>query len=267
MKSKATRDEAAKYLEALRRTLEKADGLDRIFEKQDYNHRLVFAQDLEESDSYSEKEREKVLSKAKKRLQNVKSQKITQLIGNQEDIYEGIVNSHSFLQDRMGNYIEKVNKLVEKKEKLIDKMDNSDYDGKKKYVSRIKNLNLMIKAAEESNKALRQSIYKMEEAVIDNLLDEDLSEVESRLEQNISPFKFVDDKKVVKSKEDLNEELNRLHNILNREVTNRMITLSEYRSIKEKVDKVYTSLIAFAFEKNILVDSLENTNERIKKVS
>ena len=167
----------------------------------------------------------------------------------------------------MGNYIEKVNKLVEKKEKLIDKMDNSDYDGKKKYVSRIKNLNLMIKAAEESNKALRQSIYKMEEAVIDNLLDEDLREVESRLEQNISPFKFVDDKKVVKSKEDLNEELNRLHNILNREVTNRMITLSEYRSIKEKVDKVYTSLIAFAFEKNILVDSLENTNERIKKVS
>jgi hypothetical protein len=146
-------------------------------------------------------------------------------------------------------------------------MDNSDYDGKKKYVERIKNLNLMIKAAEESNKSLKQNVFRMEEGVLENLLDEDLSSVESRLGMNISPFKYEGDNRVVKSKEELNEELNRLHNIINREVTNRMITLTEYRSIREKADRVYTSLIAFAFEKDILIDSLEETNERIRKTS
>lgn len=232
-----------------------------------YNHRLVYANYLEDSESYPINEREKLLSKAKKRLQNVKSQKISQLIGNQEDVYANIISSHSLLQDKMSNYIEKVNKLVEKKEKLIEKMDNSDYDGKKKYVERIKNLNMMIKAAEESNKSLRQGVNRIEQSLLNHLLEEDLSEVESRLGQNVSPFKYVDDNKLVKSKEDLNEELNRLHNIINREVTNRMITLTDYRSIKEKIDRVYTSMIAFAFEKDILIDSLENTNERIKKVS
>ena len=230
-----------------------------------YNHRLVYANNLEDSDSYSIEDREKLLSKAKKRLQNVKSQKITQLIGNDEDVYAKIVDSHSFLQDKMSSYIDKVNKLVERKEKLINKMDESDYDGKKKYVERIKNLNLMINAAEQSNKTLRHSLYSMEEGLLNHLLQEDLSEIESRLEYNISPFKYVNNEKMIKSKEELNEELNRIHNILNREVTSRMITISEYRAIKEKADKVYTSLITFAFEKSILVDSLEETNERIKK--
>ena len=50
VKSKATRDEAAKYLEALRRTLEKADGLDKIFEKHIENKSgkyIVFCSGLE----------------------------------------------------------------------------------------------------------------------------------------------------------------------------------------------------------------------------
>ena len=50
VKSKATRDEAAKYLEALRRTLEKADGLDKIFEKHIENKSgkyIVFCSSLE----------------------------------------------------------------------------------------------------------------------------------------------------------------------------------------------------------------------------
>jgi hypothetical protein len=50
-------------------------------------------------------DREKLLSKARKRLQNAKSQRITQLIGNQEDVYANIVDSHSFLKDKMTNYI------------------------------------------------------------------------------------------------------------------------------------------------------------------
>lgn len=50
VKSKATRDEATKYLEALRRTLEKADGLDKIFEKHIENKAgkyIVFCSGLE----------------------------------------------------------------------------------------------------------------------------------------------------------------------------------------------------------------------------
>ena len=50
VKSKATRDEAAKYLEALRRTLEKVDGLDKIFEKHIENKSgkyIVFCSSLE----------------------------------------------------------------------------------------------------------------------------------------------------------------------------------------------------------------------------
>ena len=50
VRSKAARDEAAKYLEALRRTLEKADGLDKIFEKHIENKTgkyIVFCSGLE----------------------------------------------------------------------------------------------------------------------------------------------------------------------------------------------------------------------------
>ncbi|MBR1382463.1 MAG: helicase, partial [Ruminococcus sp.] len=54
VKSKAARDEAAKYLEALRRTLEKADGLDKIFEKHIENKSgkyIVFCSGLEAMNS------------------------------------------------------------------------------------------------------------------------------------------------------------------------------------------------------------------------
>ena len=54
VKSKAARDEAAKYLEALRRTLEKADGLDKIFEKHIENKSgkyIVFCSSLEAMNS------------------------------------------------------------------------------------------------------------------------------------------------------------------------------------------------------------------------
>ena len=93
-----------------------------------------------------------------------------------------------------------------------------------------------------------------------NVIDQtDLSYVEDCLGEEISPFKrkrIMGDNyvRVTKTKADLDNELNRIRNALNRDVSNRRISMKKYRTLKDKINKVYTYLITFAYEKSIVMD-------------
>ena len=225
-----------------------------------YNHQLIFDNLDNPAESMPYEEKEEYSKKASKRLQNVKSQRIEEITSKDENLVERIISGLSFMQTNMRKYLESIDRLKAKKEKLQDKIKN----GKQtiRTADNIKNLDKMLEATEASNRVLRENIYELEELLLEKLMDEDLSFVEIRLGDNVSPFKkerisntgYV---RVAKTKDELERELNKIRNVLNREVESKSISVLEYSAILDKITKLYTYLIIFAYEKSVIMDSME----------
>ena len=225
-----------------------------------YNHQLLFDGIGDVAESMPFKEREEYSKKASKRLQNVKSPRVNRITSKDFDVVDRIIASHSAMQSCMVNYMNSIARLRNKKSKLEEKMKNGT--ASLRTSDNIKNLDIMLEAVDSSNKVLRENIYRLEELLLEKLAEEDLSFIEVRLGDIVSPFKkkkisenvFI---KVTKTKDDLEKELKKVRNALNREVTNKLINLLDYRTIIDKVTKLYTYLITFAYEKAIIMDSIE----------
>lgn len=233
-----------------------------------YNHQLIFDSLDNPTDTMSHEEREGYSRKASKRLQNVKNIRIDEISSKDENIVEKIIAGFDFMQANMKRYLESVSRIRDKRKKLEDKIKNGKATFRTE--ANIKNLDLMLSAIESSNTVLRENIYRLEKLLFEKLTEEDLSYIEVRLGDVLSPFKrerIADTNyvKVTKTKDDLQSELSRIRSALNREVNNREISILEYRTIMDKVTKIYTYLITFAYEKSIIMDSMAGA--RTKKVA
>ncbi len=220
-----------------------------------YNHKLRFDSLDGSRSSMPFEEREDYSKKASKRLQNVKNHKGS---NDGKDIVESVVTSHDFMQKSMDNFLKSIRKMEEKRKSLIEKLGSGKETARTR--ANIKNLDMMIEAAENSNRILRENIYKYESLLSERLVKDDISFLENRLGSTLSPFKskkFGDDKyvKVTKTKEELEQELKRLKSKLNKELANKEINITEYRSLMDRVNNIYTYLVTFAYEKSIIIDS------------
>ena len=218
-----------------------------------YNHKLIFDKVDENSESMSIEERKDYVRKANKRIQNAKYLVINNVTENNEDVYKSIINSHNALVEQIKAYNDSVGSLMENKTKNV------------------RNIESMINAVELSNNILKNNIYRLEEIIEEKILNEDLSDLEERLGMKISPFKQVVKRdgsllKVIKNKEELNNELKKIHGSLNRDLADSNISLSEYRAISGEADKVYTYLITFAYEKSIISEYIDSAKSMGKAV-
>ena len=228
-----------------------------------YNHQLIFDNIDNPVDSMPFEEREDYSKKASKRLQNVKNQRIEEITIKDENVVDKIISSHDSMLKHMKGYLEAVARLRDKRDKLREKMRLGR--GTKRTPANIKALDVMLNAIESSNGILRSNIYKLEELLLEKLMEDDLSSIEIRLGSVISPFKkekITDNRfmRVTKTKDELEQELKKIRSALNREVNNKEISIIEYRAILDKLTKLYTYLITFAYEKEIIMDSFDKSS-------
>ena len=221
-----------------------------------YNHVLIYDKLENPTESMPFERREELSENARKRIKNAEKKKLNVDI-DEISLPEDITAYHSVMQENMKKYNESTSKIRAKRVALEKKLrDGKDNVGTK---NAIRCLDKMIDAINASNAVLRNNIFDLEKSLLNVIDQTDLSYVEDCLGEEISPFKrkrIMGDNyvRVTKTKADLDNELNRIRNALNRDVSNRRISMKKYRTLKDKIIKVYTYLITFAYEKSIVMD-------------
>lgn len=232
-----------------------------------YNHTLIYDKLDNQTESMTTEEKERYSGKALKRLQNVSSKLIDELTGTDDRIVDKIIASHSSMQSHLKAYLDSISRIRDKKEKL----ERKKADGKEtmRTSANIKNLNTMLEATDSANKVLRENIYRLEEVLLEKLMEEDLSSIEDILGSEITPYKRIkisdtNYTRAIKTKDELEKELNMIRNTLSKKITNREIDLMNYQKVMNLATKIYTYLITFAYEKSIIMDSnLEVVNKKM----
>ncbi len=223
-----------------------------------YNHKMLYNKNDNPTESMLYEDRESYSKKAVKRLHNMKNAKIEEILVDDRNVVENIIANLSSLQINMDNFNDSVNNLRKRKKNLEDKIRNGKQTMRTS--SNIKVLDKMIDAAESSAAVLRDQVYELERMLLERLMVDDMSAIEQRLGDIVTPFKkkVIDGGgyiRVTKSKDDLGMEFNKIRNSLNRDASNKTITVAEYKSLMDKVTKIYTYLITFAFDKKVIIDS------------
>lgn len=216
------------------------NGLDDI----SYNHMLIFNRDNDKANSMDINEREDYLRKAEARLKVSEDKVLESATEDIDEAYRNILHSHRQLKSKMENY-----------QRLVDGIKDNDK---------------MVKAVKESNRILRESIFRLEESLLDRLILKDIETIESIIGMKITPFtevKFTSGPsfKTIKNKEELNIEWKRARTSLNRNLVDGNLGIKDYRSYDTRLGEIYTYLITFAYENAIVVDTLDISERSAKK--
>ena len=228
------------------------NGLDDIM----YNHRLLYARGLVRTPSYDIEKRENIINKARKRLANVRNKRISSITEDSSDDYSALFESNNLIQDSISEYLNDFNNLTSARNSLSEELvEEKDNKKTKALIANIKKLDRLIEPVIMANNILRKAIVRLEDSVKKLLSKEDLTFIKKRLGFEVSPYKYIGNNRVSKSKEELVLESNRVLNSLNRELSNGDISISSYKIMKSKLKGIYSMLISFALESSVKEDN------------
>ena len=202
------------------------------------NHQLIFDNIRTKALSMDPEEKKDYINRANKRLQEVREERIA----SSSDYSDGFIDLE--LKERHNKF--------ENYYKSVAEYKNS---------SKGRNKSLMDQAIEESNKILMNILSSLQNKSLARIKDADLSFIEERLGMKVSLFKNVVEDGILisnmKTVDDLKSELKRFTSVINREFTNKEISLAEYSYMKSRADEVYMTLITIANDEMYL----ENNNK------
>ena len=209
------------------------NGLDDIL----VNHKLIFDKVDSKTNSMSFNERKDYVEKALKRLDEVKEMNLEKAAASYDDIVKDILDEK---QDEFEKYYKSIMNYKKNKKKEV------------------LNTTLMDQAIEYSNKLLQDTVTSFQTEALNQIKKENLAFIEDRIGMKVSLYKNVvieghlEEK--IKTIDELKKELKKFSNVINREFTNKEISLSEFNYMKSKADEIYFMLISMACDNSFILE-------------